>query len=450
MATRFVQNYINQMLTEQTEEEERRGAAAGTVAAGSAGAGIAADREADEISKDRDVKRAAKDKATKKASSAADELNDAILKSRFGSLDAAMKHDLVPGTDRYRIRRATDFPPYSPEAFMQRDIMGRGDARLYTKPQFDAMQSVYKDFQKSTPLDPKTGGRITGKSYGYEEGSRLDRTGRQQRGFDDKTSTSRDFDRWRQNRGTVRNIVEPETNRGIQLDIFDRYEDAVIKAPDTPDVTAARVAARKADEAAKYATKAASVSARRAADTGKVMRALGPVGAGLSIPFNFMQGMEYGKALVDTGDRTSKLEKEAGLQGREVKPSPFSPYNKDSLGTKVTDAASAAWQGTKQNVKDIGKDYSTTDAILDVATLGNWSGVRALGRQFGVMDDALMKDRVTDLDHTTRTASPDGPVTRAERQALVTQRTGDVAQRQARAQSRRRNAPELERKAMGY
>ena len=429
--------------TEQTEEEERRGAAAGTVAAGSAGAGIAVDRKATGIKTTRDTARAASDAAKKKASGLSDQLADAMKASRIPDPGdkwiGAGKNPIFSGEG-----------PYSPQAYFDNPNIEDYD-KPRTTPQRDAMQDLFNKFSDENRLN-RQGLRQTGYGRSWETGSRRNITG-VERHFTDNP-TYRELQDWgSSSKRDTYPTYETSPDRQRVSKMGDEYRDAIRNAPDTPDVAAARAAAGKADAAADAARKTSSAATRKWHGTGKVLKALGPVGAGLSIPFNYMQGKEYGKGLVDTGDRTSKLEKEAGLQGREVKPSPFSPYNKDSIGTKAKDAASAALQGTKQNIKDIGKDYSKTDAILDVATLGNWSGVQALGRQFGVMDDALMKDRVTDLDNTTRTASPDGPVTQAERRALVTQRTGqedDVSRRIRNARIRRKNAPEVERKAMGY
>lgn len=429
MATRFVQNYVNQLLAEQSEEEERRGAAAGAGAAGLAGAGIAADRKATGLFKDKDAARTTRDVTRARASGAADQLRDATKGSRIPDSGVDFMGNKNP--------TFSGKGPYSPQSYFDDPNIPDYD-KPRTTSQRDAMQNLFNKFSDENALDSQ-GLRRTGVGYERIEKSRLDMDAGRRQGDDRfRRKFGGEFER-----GPKFDKFETGPDRERVSKMGDQYRDAIRNAPDTPDVAAARAAAGKADDAAARAAKTASAAAKKAGDTGTLLRVAGPIGAGLSIPFNYMQGREYGKALVDTGDRTSKLEQEAGHRGQEVKPSPFSPYNKDSIGTKAKDAASAAWQGTKQNVTDTVKDYAMGGGLADPGM----PLLRALGRQFGAVDDALMKDRVTDLDNTVKTDSPDGPLTRAERRALVAQRTGDVAQRQARAHSRRRNAPELEKRA---
>jgi len=169
------------------------------------------------------------------------------------------------------------------------------------------------------------------------------------------------------------------------------------------------------------------------------------VGSGLS-------GYDIGGALVGDGGEgwfdqpaQTDLAADASSRGAGYEFGPASPYNTSSVGSKAAQYGRNLVTGTVDNLKDAISSSGWANLIPAVPL------TRLAMSQSQLPFDALRGSEV-EYDDTIRTDSPDGLVTRADRERLVSSRTSDVdevSRRIRNARIRRKNAPEFERRAMG-
>ena len=169
------------------------------------------------------------------------------------------------------------------------------------------------------------------------------------------------------------------------------------------------------------------------------------VGSGLS-------GYDIGGALVGDGgegffDRPAQtdLASDASSRGAGYEFGPASPYNTSSVGSKAAQYGQNLATGTVDNLKDAISSSGWANLIPAVPL------AKMAMSQSQLPFDALRGSEV-EYDDTVKTDSPDGLVTRADRERLVSSRTSDVdevSRRIRNARIRRKNAPEFERRAMG-
>ena len=169
------------------------------------------------------------------------------------------------------------------------------------------------------------------------------------------------------------------------------------------------------------------------------------VGSGLS-------GYDIGGALVGDGgegflDRPAQtdLAADAATRGAGYEFGPASPYNTSSVGSKAAQYGRNLVTGTVDNLKDAISSSGWAN-LIPAVPLTKYALSQSM-----LPFDALRGSEV-EYDDTVKTDSPDGLVTRADRERLVSSRTSDVdevSRRIRNARIRRKNAPEFERRAMG-